>query len=687
MKRTLTTTLTTLLLCVCMVFGLAGCGTSQEEVDTTVSTAIAPISEQITAINSSIDDLKAVDTALDGYIDALETKVTELEANDTATAEEITAIKATIETLKTKDTELEGKITTLENYVNTELSETEDWAEATFATLAQYAEIQTEISNIKTTLTTLVDTTALSTAISTSENGMKEWVNTTLADGYYTIAEIDTKLSDLETKLNGADDTLEAAIEEQKTALATAKTELATAYTAAINEAIETNNGTINQKIATDIATAKSALQTQINGINAEIITIKTDITALNSAISTLQDKITELEGRINCLEGNHAFEVSYEWADDYTACTATQFCERTACDVENQFTSTSIALSGVTLTAAFDGIANAEIDVSAIKNKDYIVATDENNNTTYVTYTESGLLAWNTYAQTNAATNLVLGNDITLTLAEGATSNWTSVGTETTPYTGTVDGNGYSITGLTINQTTDNAGFIGYFNGGTIKNLTMKNLSVKNTANNTGGLAGYKTGGTIEFCRVESGTVNGTGNVGGLVGLQYKGSIIACSNASSVNGSNKLGGIAGTLSSTVGGYVIGCYNSGAIEKLTDTWKSGGIGGYSSYGTIKGCYNTDSGGNYAIVGDNRSVSSYYLASNYWSSSHSDAMGRPTEGETENTGCTKIENTATAWATAVTAMNAELESYGYRYVVNTDTATSSTEPLIIEKITE
>lgn len=683
MKRTLITTLMTLLLCVCMVFGLAGCGTSQEEVDTTVSTAIAPISEQITAINSSIDDLKAVDTALDGYIDALETKVTELEA--TATAEEITAVKSAIETLKAKDTELEGKITTLENYVNTELSETEDWAEATFATLAQYAEIQTEISNIKTTLTTLVDTTELSTAISTSESGMKAWVNETLADGYYTIAEIDTKLTDLETKLAGADDTLEAAIEEQKTALATAKTELATAYTAAINEAIETNNGTINQKIATDIATAKAEFQTQIDGIKTEITAIKADITALNTAVSVLQDKIAELEGRISCLEGNHAFEVSYEWADDYTACTATQFCERTTCDVENQFTSTSITLSGVTLTAVFDGIANAEIDVSAIKNKDYIVATDENNNTTYVTYTESGLLAWNTYAQTNAATNLVLANDITLTLTVGASSNWTSVGTETTPYTGTVEGNGYSIAGLTINQTANNAGFIGYLKGGTIKNLTLEQLSVANTGTNTGGLVGYTTGSTIEFCRVESGAVNGTTKVGGLVGYHYSGKIVACSNGANVIGSYSLGGIVGN---SDGGYIIGCYNTGTIQKLTsDYWSSGGICGYSMYTQTKGCYNTASGGNYAIVGDSRTDTSYYFASNYWSSSHSYAMGRPHESETANTGCTKIENTATAWATAVTAMNAELESYGYRYVVNTDTATSSTEPLIIEKITE
>ncbi len=213
-----------------------------------------------------------------------------------------------------------------------------------------------------------------------------------------------------------------------------------------------------------------------------------------------------------------------------------------------------------------------------------------------------------------------------------------------------------------------------------------MKGLSVSNTGDNTGGLAGCKTGGTIEFCRVESGTVNGTKNVGGLVGCQYKGHIIACSNGASVNGSSSLGGIAGYLSD-YGGYAIGCYNTGAIEILTDNWDSGGIGGNSLYGTIKGCYNTDSSGNYAIIGLNRNSSTYYSSSNYWSSSHSAAHGSPIEGETSNVGCTKIENTSTAWEAATTAMNTELESYGYRYVVNTDTATSSTEPLIIEKFTE
>ena len=587
MKRTLTTTLMALLLCVCMVFGLTACGGfTQDDIDNAVNEATAPLNSQITALEADIADKAAKITTLETEKAALTTEKTEL-------LEDIEEIEAEVTALETEKATLEAEVAALEN---------------------EKASLTTDKA------------------------------------------------------------TLEASITAKNNEIATLNSSI---------DALNTEKASLTARVG-ELEASITAKDTEISSLNSSIATLKAEKQALTDKVAKLEKENAELK---ECLAGNHAFEVSYEWADDYSDCTATQVCQRTHCDLENELTATSITVSGATLTAAFDGIANAEIDVSTIENKDYIVATDENNNTTYVTYTESGLLAWNTYAQTNTETNLVLGNDITLPLAEGETSNWTSVGTETTPYTGTVDGNGYSITGLTINQTVDNAGFIGYLNGGTIKNLTMKGLSVSNTGNNTGGLVGYKTGGTIEFCRVESGTVNGTTNVGGLVGLQYKGYIIACSNAANVNGSGNLGGIAGTLSSTVGGYAIGCYNTGAIEILTDNWDSGGIGGHSLYGTIKGCYNTDSSGNYAIVGLNRNVSTYYSSSNYWSSSHSAAYGSGTEGVSANDGCTKIENTSTAWEAAATAMNTELEGYGYRYVVNTDSATNSTEPLIIEKITE
>lgn len=385
MKKSLSTTLLAILMCVCMVFGFAGCA-NQEDIDNSVNTAIAPISEQITAINTSIDDLKAVDTTLDGYIDALETKVTELEASDTATTEEITAIKSVIETLKTKDTELDGKITTLENYVNTELSATEDWAEATFATLAQYAEIQTDITGIKATLTTLVDTTALSTAISTSENGMKEWVNKALADGYYTISQIDTKLSELKTELNGKDEELNAAINEQKTALENAKTDLTTAYNNAISTAINDNNGTINTKIANAIAAAKTELQGKIDTINGEITQIKAEISTLNSTVAALQEKITELEIRINCLEGKHVIDETqetsliYTWSETAPITTRKYVCVHCKNTIEENYSTNNWVVGDKVTYVAKDGNAyvstvSKKTDTTAIIVRDDVVS------------------------------------------------------------------------------------------------------------------------------------------------------------------------------------------------------------------------------------------------------------------------------------------------------------------------
>ena len=71
MKRALTTTLMALLLCVCMVFGFTGCDTSQEDIDN----AASPVTEQITTINATLTEMQTLDTALDGYIDALQSKV------------------------------------------------------------------------------------------------------------------------------------------------------------------------------------------------------------------------------------------------------------------------------------------------------------------------------------------------------------------------------------------------------------------------------------------------------------------------------------------------------------------------------------------------------------------------------------------------------------------------------------
>lgn len=340
--------------------------------------------------------------------------------------------------------------------------------------------------------------------------------------------------------------------------------------------------------------------------------------------------------------------------------------------------------LNGKNVTVYLPRMSSLEV-VTELKNSSQCgyapTINSEGNVIGYIVYSAEGLISWNTAVQSNLSLNLTLAENIILN--SSGDSNWTSVGNESSPYRGTVDGAGYSISNLKINQQAKDAGFIGYSKGSTVKNLTLKNVSVNNTQENTGGLVGYMENGTIEFCRIESGTVYGTFYVGGFVGkIMYDGKIIASSNAASVDGSSwYFGGIVGDAERT-GGIIIGCYNIGNINKAKKSWDSGGICGYSTYTQIKGCYNTASNSNYAIVGANGSA---YLSNNYWSSSHDAACGTNQQYETYNTGCTKIQNTADEWGKAATEMNEVLKGYGYHYVVNSDSATSATEPLILEKI--
>lgn len=341
--------------------------------------------------------------------------------------------------------------------------------------------------------------------------------------------------------------------------------------------------------------------------------------------------------------------------------------------------------LNGKDVTVYLPKMSSLEV-VSELKNSSQCgyapTINSEGNVIGYIVYSAEGLISWNTAAQSNLSLNLTLAENIILN--SSGDSNWTSVGNESSPYGGTVDGAGYSISNLKINQQAKYAGFIGYSSGSTVKNLTLKNVSVNNTQESTGGLVGCLKNGTIEFCRIESGTVYGKLNVGGFVGKMMSGKIIASSNAASVDGSSEyLGGIAGGSSEK---EIIGCYNIGNINKMKTSWSSGGICGYTGYTQIKGCYNTASNSNYAITGENSMPSSYYYSSNnYWSSSHNAAYGTPMQYETSNTGCTKIQNTADEWAKAATQMNEVLKGYGYHYVVNSDSATSATEPLVLEKI--
>ena len=178
---------------------------------------------------------------------------------------------------------------------------------------------------------------------------------------------------------------------------------------------------------------------------------------------------------------------------------------------------------------------------------------------------------------------------DITVTSA----TNFPAIGSDTNRFTGTYDGDGKTITGLTQVTTSSNAGFFSIIGaGGTVKNVTVTGGQITQngaSAVYTGGIAGIHFG-RIENCSF-TGNVNGgtTGDfIGGIAGYNNNGTIINSRNFATITGRSNIGGIAGTNAGKIdnsfnrGGTVSGNSNVGGIVGTNS-----GSGVY-----IKNCYST-----------------------------------------------------------------------------------------------
>ncbi len=189
------------------------------------------------------------------------------------------------------------------------------------------------------------------------------------------------------------------------------------------------------------------------------------------------------------------------------------------------------------------------------------------------------------------------LGNDIVL----NDTTNWRDWATSNselkqwTPingFSGTFDGDGYTISGVYINTSTsasasDRQGLFGYtgYNSGMIKNLGVVASYIKG-AGRVGGLVGHNEGGTITNSyttgNVEVASNNGT--VGGLVGYNQGGTISNSYATGNVEGASDAGGLVGD---NVGGTISNSYAIGNVEGADMV---GGLVGYNGNGTISNSY-------------------------------------------------------------------------------------------------
>ncbi len=217
-----------------------------------------------------------------------------------------------------------------------------------------------------------------------------------------------------------------------------------------------------------------------------------------------------------------------------------------------------------------------------------------------------------------NVSADAILTADIVVnegTVTESSTDArvWTPIGNWSNKYTGTFDGNDYTVSGLYFNDS--EVHYVGLF-GVIGENGAVKNTGVINSYFNAdkcvGGVSGYNFG-TVTNC-YNTAEISADNIVGGIVGCNY--GIVANSyNTGKVNGNNGVSGVVGV---SQYGTIINCYNTGEVSGTSNV---GGILGESYSATIANCYNTGTvNGNYyfgAIFGYGRNYDAencYYLDS-------------------------------------------------------------------------
>lgn len=252
----------------------------------------------------------------------------------------------------------------------------------------------------------------------------------------------------------------------------------------------------------------------------------------------------------------------------------------------------------------------------------------------TYTVSSAKGLKAW-----AEAARGGYWRNPVNCTLAadiDMTKESWTAIRlNDGGLYTGVIEGNGHTITGLTdclLHQ-----------NNGTVRNLTFIEPNISSSF--YAGAVTSNNDGTIENCHVVGGSIESTWyQSGGIAGVHGgRRAIRACSSTATVTSNKNAGGIVGYIQ----GPVLACYATGSVSGSNN---SGAIVGENDNGTITACY--------------------------WSGDAEKGVGN---GNGSADGTTKVEGND--WTAAMNTMNTALDGSGYQWVKNPDDKTGK-RPLVI-----
>ncbi len=256
---------------------------------------------------------------------------------------------------------------------------------------------------------------------------------------------------------------------------------------------------------------------------------------------------------------------------------------------MKRKFIITVFAASALTVQAQFSGQGSGtEKDPYQITNADQLFDVRNNLNAYYKVMNDIDLGTW-------------IQDDNPI-------QGWAPIGTATSPFTGTFDGNYKSIKGLFINRSTmDEQGLFGYVKNGYVKKVCLVNARVtgRNRVGAVVGAFGIEEQDNIILSDnlVIGGNVNGESNVGGVLGTalslgrsetihDYYYYIQGNLCTADVHGNTLVGGIAGTLEGSYGRYwgYNGTYRGErkTISQALDNASYGKITGNSIIGGIVG---------------------------------------------------------------------------------------------------
>ena len=252
-----------------------------------------------------------------------------------------------------------------------------------------------------------------------------------------------------------------------------------------------------------------------------------------------------------------------------------------------------------------------------------------------------------------NTAAHAKLTADLQL---DGKNHTWASIGTESKPYTGTMDGQNHHISDFYLKTSESYQGLFGACRNATIQNMTVDGqleIQGSTVTINSFGLIGRAEAGSISNITsnlIITETGGAVAHVGGVVGDIITGAIVKdCIFGGSISMNTSIdciGGVVGYANDYT--MIQNCINHGTIQADQEGAFLGGILGYINVSTFRGvqnCYNygsiTGTGTRIgAIIGYSKSNDYSKVVTNNYYLDSSCATGFGTEG-------TNRKGTATA----------------------------------------